>query len=467
MKKLLHTIPLWIIFLVTVGCQTGASTPSPAFPHTTASPSRTATIQPRPATLSTASTQTPSLTPTPSSTPTLTSSPQPSRTPTAAVTLLESQPIVDVQTIQIITPTAASGFALGKLVYYDRESISNYIWDLASGERIKILSPGANDIYCVLVNPNRTRLVCVEGHKIYLLDDHGRLINYRQLDEDYYYTFGWVNNSLVSMIFRAPDDYPYYQLNLPTTLYNVYTGEISQIIPDFAPISNLEPLGGFSWGYSATGVGYNPDLALAFFQLLPENQHMALWDRLSGKEIARVPLAEFVPIPQWSPDGQSLVVAGSRKTRGEGGSQYSELFILSPDARSQIITHLEELFPITANMKPDLFLPGIYIRSLGWSPNGSQIAFVFRTGQPVCRDGCFGVIDVHTLKLQLFRLNLFITTFMDFPLYRVEWSPDSRQLLLNAISKQSDQYKPILIFDLEKRIAYVVGRDISSNGWMK
>jgi uncharacterized protein with WD repeat len=51
------------------------------------------------------------------------------------------------------------------------------------------------------------------------------------------------------------------------------------------------------------------------------------------------------------------------------------------------------------------------------------------------------------------------------PTYSLTWSPDSRQLVLEVISVETDQ-SSIIIFDVEQKLAFQVATQARIEGWL-
>ena len=373
---------------------------------------------------------------------------------TATPTWESPLPDIEVKSIEVMTSSLEIGQAKGTFAYLDYSDSKQYLLNLATGEKTLLFAQDRLSLYCGPVSPDRSRLACHAGDQLLLFDWQAQILDHFPWQEGWVYNAGWVNNTWLAFVTRPPQDYPNL-LNVPTTLLNLTTQETRQIIPDYPNITVFEPFGNFG-PLAFTGVSYGPDLELVVYEAYESGDFAwVLWDRKAQQEKARIPQSEQYPYPQWSPDGQQVVVAGSDESYTRKQSA-TELYLLSRLNGVQKLTHLG-----------DSFLNFTEIWGLGWSPDGKQIAFVLQSDQSACSlSGCIGVINVDTKKLNLFRFRQYGISFPDEPTYNLTWSPDGRQLLLELFSEVT-QSTSITIFNFETETAFpVITTEVRILGWM-
>jgi hypothetical protein len=455
MKKRLTGFLLPLMVLIVSGCA-----PQPGGVITPPS----STPPPPPISGSLVPTTAPPKTRTPTSSPPAS---QPTNTPTASWTVTPyAPPGALVAHIEII-PEMIWGQANGALLLGEFAS-GMVLLDLSTGTKIPVapLEPSWN-VYCFYLAPNRLQIACSAHHseiasKTLILDNRGQIMQEVPWKDAWKSLVGWLNNEEIMYLAVPPPDYAPYQ-NLPTTLFNLVAEEETILLPDYPNISSFEPFG-MQGPLAFTGASYSPNLNLVVYKSWDGAQKqtgVVLWDREHNREVVRIPDSYSSTYPQWHPAGDRVVVVGSENypesEEGKPGLLKpidEELFILSVLEQSRQVTHLGELFDNTTR-----------IRSLGWSPDGQRIAFDLRVDSSECDDGCIGILEVETGLIELVNFPNYRTALPLDPTYSLVWSPDSRQLVLEVISGETNEHA-IIVYDVERKVAFQVATQARIEGWL-
>lgn len=357
------------------------------------------------------------------------------------------------------------GQAEGTLLLLDYSIGWDVLLDLSTGVKTRVDPVQPLRTHCHYVAPNRLQIACSShsdtSSKILILDHRGQITKEYLWKDTWRILEGWLNNDQIVLQSYIPPDYPAYQ-NIPTTLFNWVDEEETNLLPDYPGITSQVPFDN-QGPFPYTGTIYSPNLKLVLYESLSEEgRTTVLWNREKNQEVARVPRVNIAPFPQWHSAGDQVVVVGGQeypeldKKEHVWKTTYSDLFILSELGEVRQVTHLKEIF----GEPTEIF-------SLGWSPDGKLIAFGLRADGSECASNCVGILEVNTGAIEFVAFSNYGVGFASQPTYALIWSPDSRQLLLRAISLATkEDYIRIIIFDVEQRLAYQVAINARIEGWL-
>jgi hypothetical protein len=325
-----------------------------------------------------------------------------------------------------------------------------YLVDLTSGSVTQLdLKSGSTVSLCGPVSPNQERLVCDSKGRLLILDNQGELLTSLPWKQNWGLLLGWLDNDRLLIQKKEPP-------LAATIIYDPFKNVEVEIPPDYPNISNLEPLNNIG-NFSATAAFYNPTLENVVYESL--NNTDVVWDRTLKQVIGEIPIGGTInPYPQWSPDGQQVVIAGKRNRPDLPDTEETgalDIYLVTGSGEIRQATNLSTHFS-----NPKTF-------NLSWSPDGRLIAFLLDTDDPACMSRCIMILDPQTLSLRGYQLpEGYFVNAADYPVYRLTWSPDSRQLLL-SVSKYSDPDKTFLIvLDISNNKAFQIAKDSRILGWM-
>ncbi len=463
MKILIYIIAIAGLAVLMSGCMKDIETVLPLTnPPLLSSPTPTQRL--RETKISPGSTVLPSATSTKPVTPTIEmSTPTPSPTiitisPTASPTASPTPFVgIKVSKIEISSAKPALAESDGVIALHDRGIWQEIFLELDTFNKVKI-DPQNRFSYCNYVTTDRTRILCnPKGFNgIQVRDIQGVVISRKMLQNAIGPEVGWVNNEQIGFVTEPQEkdnpfdeDYPYK--NMAITFYNPYDDSKITIQPDYPGIKALSTyyhLGPLAF----TGVSYNPTLDLAVYSAFQDFSYIVLYDRVANQEIARIYEDDIFAYPQWSPDGDRVVVTGSNEPMGI--VRDTELYMMSRENGLQQITDLGALF----QEKTEIY-------SIGWSPDGKRIAFEFRSYNSECASSCIGILNLDTQDVVLYNFPGYIIGIVEYPVYALTWSPDGRKLLLNS-NPDAREDNSIIIFDIDKQAAYEVAENARILGWM-
>jgi WD40 repeat protein len=336
------------------------------------------------------------------------------------------------------------------LAYFPNSNNPGYhLLNLTTNSLSKIDSPSSEALFCWSVSPNRDQLACWTKDQLIILDNKGQVLTSAPRQKDWYAFLGWLDKNRV-LVMKAATPLA------PTIIYDPYKKvrqEIAQDYPEGDPYNSFDQIGYFA----GTDAFYDPTLNLVVYQA---GATTVLLDRNKKQILAQVPRGENNPYPQWSPDGQQVIIAGRAnypEAISSDNNDPMDVYRVSRSGDVQRITNFSRYFPHDNSM----------IYSLSWSPDGKQIAFFYYSENSTCSSGCLMVVDVENSELKVFQFpNGYHIEPAGTPTYTLTWSPDGRGILLK-VHQDGDPETPILmIFDIDKQTAYPVAKDANILGWM-
>jgi len=242
-------------------------------------------------------------------------------------------------------------------------------------------------------------------------------------------------------------------------LYNPFTGQVEEIPFPFSDF--YEPYLPRDWEFE---YAYDPNLSRVLYMSNDGvKDPLILRDLQNGEILARFPMDEmsFGRSPQWSPDGEQVIVVDSASedesaADSDNGLPQHELFGIQ---RNGQIVQLTEFATDYSNA-----IIGRYT----WSPNGRYLAFWFASvPSPLDYVGTnpmplLTILDTQTRQITNYCVpGDTYTGRSNAPI----WSPDSQQLLVENV--YNEQYESrIILVDINIPLASVLFENQRVLGWM-
>lgn len=235
----------------------------------------------------------------------------------------------------------------------------------------------------------------------------------------------WLNNSQVIISMLSDRNF--------TVVLNPFTGEWKKLEPLFPSGLNFT----FPYYY------YNSTLTQAVYV---SGDHYILWDSSTNTDIAtKLTYAPFIE-PKWSPDGNFVAMI----------LEYSNIkpFILQD--KLAILDQKGDETNLTNFLADYKENTTFQIGTFRWSPDSRYIAFSLRTGVALNEDpspSSLIVADLFTKKIYdyCFPINVYSS---------INWSPDSRKLIVEAYNPDLYSNSPAII-SVKKNRAILI--DITNN----
>ncbi len=131
-------------------------------------------------------------------------------------------------------------------------------------------------------------------------------------------------------------------------------------------------------------------------------------------ECLQIPSDYSFVYPDWSPDGNSFIVAQKFSEAGNNDIRYQELFQIDTMGNIKRLTYLSNYYP-----------EGVNIDNYRWSPNGNMIGFRFYDEADPDSHKQFGLYNFETGIVTQYCFN------SETELLNPVWSPDSKYIILN------------------------------------
>lgn len=354
------------------------------------------------------------------------------------------------------------------LIGYEFEPES-FFYDLENQELTAIALQPNEFIGSFAVAPNRklfgyfiNNTLDLSFARFIVLDVEGTILIDRQV-ETYKYAFGiagWLDDeNILLYVFSGDSD---ISLKTPLAMkeINVFTGQESEIIPDYPDIYRVDPL--IDWdNYSLSQTIYHPSKEFVIYP--DKNGYLVLWNTSDELEIAKInaPLG-FGDGPVWSPDGRLFVsdgyvgsMASSKPWQNPRKGGLEELFITDLQGNTEKITSLL-----------DVFL-NVDIGEYSWSPDSKQLAFWVSVNNNDAKDSFLAIVNIENRTLVRYCANEEL--LVENNRVRVEsvapiWSPDGKILVFQVRNGKGGD--STILLNLMTGIAYKISDLQKPAGWL-
>jgi len=336
------------------------------------------------------------------------------------------------------------------LLREDEAPYRPYLLNLAGGVKTSLTGPSGEDILRIFVSPDRQWLAYDTHSYIVLANTKGKTLKQISREKDWTFFWGWLDDNQL-MVTRKADR----EATTPATLVviNLSTGKYQELTqmeyPDFDWINFLP------WQHNR--VIYDPTLTLAIYPSHSgEPGSVTLLDIPNNKVLAALPAdVVFTPQPEWAPNREAFVVAGTTtQTRLEDGNTWynQELFLIDRNGKITQLTHFTDIYPYVS------------IGNAKWSPDGRQIAFWFSIQFGANEQ--LAVLDLDTLQV-----TNYCTTGRESHMggsSQLFWSPDSQIVVFNHYEGDDTPAK-VMWIDVKNewgKYGSVMGTGFTVSGWL-
>ena len=259
----------------------------------------------------------------------------------------------------------------------------------------------------------------------------------------------WLDNHRI-LIAKQSD----LQLSIynPTTiiLLDIDTGqdvEVQSAYPDLNQVSIV------NWGF--INHRYSPNFSQVLYLTSSEDpgyvNYFALLDLDSNEILATLPIELGETwIPQWSPDGSQVLVAGLVEKPTQKSSEWhgKELFTIDAKGNISRLTHFTEYYSGT-----------VTIQDYSWSPDGQNIAFWLQADRAEKPE--LVTLNINTGEI----INHCITALPFHAAIKPIWSPSSKYLVIET-QETTNGVSRTLLMDVTKNVITQIGENVSLIGWM-
>jgi len=257
----------------------------------------------------------------------------------------------------------------------------------------------------------------------------------------------WLDNHRV-LIARQAD----LQLSIynPETviLLDINTGQDSEIQATYPDLNHVEYV-----HWNLINYIYSPDLTRVLYPTSKVDpgyvNYVALWDLENEQVLATLPVElTETSLPQWSPDGSKVLVAGLASKPGETSTAWrgQELFTIDADGEITQLTHFTDYYP-----------GNIAIENYTWSPDGQNIAFWLQTEQMNKPQ----LVDVSTGKA----INHCISALPFHAASRPIWSPLGDYLVIDH-QESANAISQFLLMSISQNAVAQIAENVTPVGWM-
>jgi hypothetical protein len=246
----------------------------------------------------------------------------------------------------------------------------------------------------------------------------------------------WADNQHILADKKVTPDILVYQ----TMVINPFTGQMNLLPFDYPDIYKFTLLMNYNFNV------YDPSLRYVIYpaSITDDVPGQILRDVSKRRNIVSIP-ATLVDEPVWSPDGTMFAISS--------GNFNSGISVVHLNGEIEKLTHVEAY-----NGR------GIDSQYIRWSPDGRKIAFTMSPSKdPTNQDNhCLAILDVATEAVAAYCATGF-DILGDLSSFRILWSPDSRQVLVEGYTPDSIHsvgFQHNLLIDLEKQIAIDLGGEM-------
>ncbi len=445
--RLTYSAALVLLFVVRGGCSQPSAGQLRATPRSPVS-SATATMQSPTATAAAATllTQSPTMAGTPSST-------------ASPITRLEQN------CLKVVDTPPQDARADGRIVFSgDGWANDSFLVDGISGKRSVLNEASSDGIHDMHVSPDGKWLAYRHdtfhppASSLVIAAGDGKPRHNIPWQQTWRQVAGWLDNDQVLM--SQMRDHQAHATNDGLIGLNPFTGEQRELRADFPGFAKGAVNSGLGWGsFNASLVRYDAALSRVIFPA--EGWNLALYDVEADQRIAVISStvsSNFTP--QWSPDGQRLLIKGpanllvSSPSTNLGPEQF-ELFSVSRQGDVQQLTNLADTHS------------QVDFGHAAWSPDGRYVAFALKL-QPIPYP------DVYPMSSpgNPFRLAILDTVSQLVTDYCVPnttgappvWSLDARQVVIEDYWRVSKNN--VFMIELSRNVAFTLDANATPIGWM-
>lgn len=227
---------------------------------------------------------------------------------------------------------------------------------------------------------------------------------------------------------------------------NLFTEEKQELSITFSDLYDTSQVN--NWGNI---IVYSPDLTKLVYAgspadiVLVDTKDLRIVNRLS-------PVSVTSSVPVWSPNSESFIITYTDILNPINDSAHwkFEIYNISQDGEIVQLTNLSSYYNYPR------------IPYYQWSPNGKFIAFWLES-DPLNNPGVFE-FSILSLDSGIVENSCLVTNAKGRPLFF--WSPDSKQIIIETISKNENYSSKIILFDVVENWAVNVGENLIPVGWM-
>jgi hypothetical protein len=278
----------------------------------------------------------------------------------------------------------------------------------------------------------------------------GEILKSVSKQKDWAIFWGWLDNNHIMVTKNGLDS-----LDIPSLIVvDLNDDSLQELHSDYPNFENVSFL---DWQFNR--VVYDPTRTIAIFPSYAKKNSavhgaVTFFDLMSKVALVEIPaIINRTKTPEWSPDGQYVVVAKTTAQREQdpsGDEHYDqELALLDRSGNISQITNFTDKYI------------DVKLGTVSWAPDGQHIAFWLSIGSD--SDEVLAVLD---LKANV------VTNYCLTGLSRhigssqkPVWSHDSRFVLVNRKEDEDTPVKAIWV-DIVTREGAIIGDNMSVEGWL-
>lgn len=331
-----------------------------------------------------------------------------------------------------------------------------YLWNVRTGERIRLPHPEGTRLSNVAVSPDRQRIM-------YYGNPNSQTLTIATADgkpvlSQVIHAWTWFDNQrLISLDHVLVDPFTGQSQRLAANFPNMLDPTLIQLYSGYISSSNLT-----IYDPTLTRVIYPECDATCEAKLGKEGATfpVVLWDVEHQQPLARLVTTDYYGnTPLWSPDGkQAIMSADTHPVKFVSmADKKDEFSALGRDGGIQQLSHFGELFTYS-----EIF------DDYSLSPDGRWVAFWIAAKPSQFEDARLAVMNIdsgavtnYCVKGDPFPNNSPLN-YGPLPI----WSPDSTELLVISRDPTAPSVRRVVAVDIVHKYAAVIAKDLLPVGWM-